>query len=150
MPGSCTLQIFCQRLLGDDGVFGDLEVEHAYADEVRALFEGVLETLAGMDGAGGEDLVGDPRFVDGVHKRDSFLGVVDPDIIVVAVVVELFLALYGPGFAVFLGRGGPVVLAVKGLHIELGANVIRFPQNSGPRVPPRQRQPANCLEIDGD
>jgi len=46
-----------QRMLGDDGVFTDLEVEHPNACEIRAVFKGVLEPLARVNRTGGQDFV---------------------------------------------------------------------------------------------
>jgi len=70
-------------VFGDDGVLADLEIEHADADEVGPVLEGVLETNAGMDGAGRQDLEGDPGCghapleLNGSLRRDG------PDVVVV-------------------------------------------------------------------
>jgi hypothetical protein len=45
-------------------VFLDLKIEHAHADEVRAVFERVAEGGFGADRAGGQGLEGDPGLLD--------------------------------------------------------------------------------------
>ena len=69
-PRTVAGQFAAQDLPGEDRVLADLEIEHAGADEIGAVFVGVAEALPGMDRAGGHDLVGDPGFGDGLHEFD--------------------------------------------------------------------------------
>ena len=43
-----------ERLAGQGGILGDLEIEHADTEKVRAAVEGKPEPFFGRDGAGGQ------------------------------------------------------------------------------------------------
>lgn len=57
-----------QYSLRDNDVFDDLEVKHPCHDDIRAVFIGILETLARMDDPGAEYLVRDPGLLNALHE----------------------------------------------------------------------------------
>ena len=47
-----SVQVLGEDVLGDQGVFDDLEIEHSDAGEVGPIFESILEAVPRMNGAG--------------------------------------------------------------------------------------------------
>ncbi len=63
-----------------------------------------------MDGACGQDLIGNPGLFDFAHKFDGFFRRYAPHIIVFG---------QADGGAFLFGSGGPVIVFVQGLHIKI-------------------------------
>ena len=53
----------------DVDILDYLEVEHAHANEIGAVFKSILKTVSGMYSSGGHDLISYPGLVHFFHLR---------------------------------------------------------------------------------
>lgn len=102
-PGTHPVDLL-QGVEGNIDVIHNLEVVHAHADKIGAIVEGVLKTIFGLDGAGGQHFKGNPGLFQRIHKIDRFLRFETKHIVV--------------PLGVVLRR--PVVMMVNGFHPEVG------------------------------
>ena len=116
-PGAVPVEVVCQDVFGYQGVFYYLEIEHSYAGEIGAGFEGELEAVPGMDCAGGQDLICYPGLGDILHELDSLLRRDAPHAVVVWQA--------GLGSLVFR-RGGEIFIMMQRFHVEVDVDAFLF------------------------
>ena len=116
-PGALPVEVVCQDVFGDQDVFDDLEIEHSDAGEIGAGFEGELEAVPGMDGAGGQDFIRNPGFSNVLHELDGLFRRDAPHTVVAGQA--------GLGALVFR-RGGEIFIMVQRFHIEIDVDAFFF------------------------
>jgi hypothetical protein len=96
-PLTFAILTLLEHLVHHGDIFGNLEVEHADRNEIRAVVEGMLETGARSNRPGGQNLVSNPRPLQIRHVADGFFGVHAP-VVVDAVIIDHLFHLIGTPF----------------------------------------------------